>query len=69
MSLMSFLQGKRAIYSKRFKIAAGGRTPGNNERKRTDTDIEPVFHFSYPPEFYEARASNQPNPHDTTCKK
>lgn len=48
---------KKVIYGKANRIAPGGRTPGIDSEMakkivRKDTDLEPVFHFSLPWQFY-----------------
>lgn len=44
---------KRGIYGKRFRIAVGGKSPEGPVQKRQDSEVEPVFHWSYPVVFYE----------------
>ena len=44
---------KREVYTKRFRIAVGGRNPGGETDPRKDSDIEPVFYWSFPAPFYE----------------
>ena len=49
---------KKEIYGKVNRIAPGGRTPGIDaatakKLTRHDKDVEPVFSFSFPPQFYQ----------------
>ena len=44
---------KREVYTRRFRIAVGGRNPGGEADPRKDSDVEPVFHWSFPAPFYE----------------
>lgn len=48
---------KKVLYGKANRIAPGGRTPGIDAETakkivRKDTDLEPVFHFCLPWQFY-----------------
>lgn len=50
-------EDKKAIYGKSNRVAPGGRTPGiDNETAkkilRKDKDLEPVFYYTMPKEFY-----------------
>lgn len=47
------VKAKRSIYTKRFRIAVGGKSPEGPSAKRSDDDIEPVFFWSLPAKFYE----------------
>ena len=48
------VKDKREIYSKRYRIAVGGKSDdGRKPSKRLDSMIEPVFFFTLPLAFYE----------------
>ena len=48
------VKAKRDIYTKKYRIAVGGQNPANEKVKRSDTDVEPVFHWDTDPKFYES---------------
>ena len=52
------VKDKREIYGKENRVAPGGRTPGVDAQQakallRKPEDLEPVFYFSFPWQFYE----------------
>lgn len=51
--LQATVKAKRNIYGKRNRIAVGGKSTEGKLEKRNDTDVEPLFWWTMPAEFYE----------------